>query len=116
MIPRVARTGRGAVTAELAAAAPALVLMLMVGLTGIEGAVTRLRCFDVAREAALAEARGGSGEQLAERNAPEGATVTIQRDGETVQVRVRAPVRLLATSVPGLAVEGTAVAAMEPTG
>jgi hypothetical protein len=41
--------------------------------------------------------------------------VQIEVDGDVVTARVRAPVRLLGAHLPVITVEGTAVAAREPT-
>ena len=109
------RPDRGSTTAELAVAMPALILMLMFGLTGVSSVIARLRCFDAARDAALAESRGDSGELAARRGAPPGATISVQNDGVLVRVAVRVPVHPLGRHMPGFAVEGTAVAAVEPT-
>ncbi len=48
---------RGSVTAELAVALPALVLLLLAGLTAVQAVTVQLRCVDAAREAARAAAR-----------------------------------------------------------
>ena len=75
---------------------------------------------DAARETARAAARDdgeASAVALGRRVAPDGATVTVQQDGDTVVVRVRATVRgphgLLAF-LPGVDVQAEAVAAQEP--
>lgn len=105
---------RGSTTAELAAALPVLVILLVAGLTGVAAVGTKLRCIDAAREAALAEARGGSGEAAGYRAAPAGATVAVSSDGDLVRAVVRVRVRPLGVHVPGFTVDGTAVAAVEP--
>lgn len=105
---------RGSVTAELAAALPALTLLLTASLTGVTAVVSKLRCVDAAREAALATARGELGEPPARRAAPDGAAIDIRADGDMVRAVVRTQVRALGVGVPGLVVEGEAAAAMEP--
>jgi hypothetical protein len=109
------RADRGSVTAELAVAMPALVLLLVVALSGVEALTVRLRCVDAAREVALAAARGGSGDAAGRAAVPPGATVTIDADGDLVRAVVRLRVRPLGARLPGFLVEGTAVAATEPT-
>jgi Flp pilus assembly protein TadG len=103
---------RGAFTAELAAGLPALMLLLLVGLTAVSAVVAKGQCVDAAREAALAAARG---DPAPTGFAPPGASVQVEVDDETVTAHVRAPVRLLGAHLPAITVEGTAVAAREPS-
>lgn len=109
------RRDRGSVTAELAAALPVAVLLLLTGLTGVSAVITELRCVDAAREAARAAARGEPGVPAGLRAAPAGATVDVTVDGDTVRATVRATVHPLGPYLPGFAVDGSAVAAMEPS-
>ncbi|CCH15497.1 Protein of unknown function [Micromonospora lupini str. Lupac 08] len=51
---------RGSFTAELAAGLPALLLLLLAGLTAVNAVSTQASCLHTAREAALAAARGDS--------------------------------------------------------
>jgi hypothetical protein len=104
----------GSATAELAVCLPALVLLLVVGLTAVAAVRTQLECLDAARDAALAAARGGSGVAAATRVAPAGATVSVASNGDSVTATVRARVRALGGWAPGIDVEATAVAAVEP--
>jgi hypothetical protein len=90
------------------------VLLLLVGLTAVNGVTTKLRCVDAAREAALAAARGEPGGSAGQRSAPPGAVVTVTVDGDWVVVTVRAPVRAVGAPLPRLTAEATAVAAVEP--
>jgi Flp pilus assembly protein TadG len=105
---------RGSFTAELAAGLPALMLLLMFGLTAVIAVSTRLQCLDAAREGARAAARGDPGPAAAIRVAPEGSDVRVAVDGEAVTVTVTAPVRLLGANLPAITVRGSAVAAREP--
>jgi hypothetical protein len=105
---------RGSVTAELAACMPVVVLLLLAGLTGLDAVVTKLRCVDAAREGARAAARGESGVSAAMRVAPDGATVSVRVDADTVRVAIRVTTRPLGAHLPGIAVDAEAVAAMEP--
>jgi Flp pilus assembly protein TadG len=105
---------RGAFTAELAAGLPALILLLLVGLTAVSAVTVRAQCVDAAREGALAAARGDAGVVAAARVAPPGADIRIAAAGDTVTARVQAPVRLLGAHLSAITVRGTAVAAREP--
>jgi Flp pilus assembly protein TadG len=105
---------RGSFTAELAAGLPALMLLLLAGLTAVVAVSTRLQCLDAAREAARAAARGDSGPAAAARVAPDGSDVDVVADADTVTATVIARVRVLGGSLPAVTVRGTAVAAREP--
>lgn len=105
---------RGSFTAELAAGLPALMLLLVAGLTAVNAVGVRVSCVDAAREAALAAARGETGTAAGSRYAPEGAEVTVTVTGDRVTATVRAPVRTLGARLPRLVVSGEAVAAVEP--
>jgi Flp pilus assembly protein TadG len=105
---------RGSFTAELAAGLPALMLLLLAGLTAVVAVSTRLQCLDAAREAARAAARGDSGPAAAARVAPDGSEVDVVADADTVTATVIARVRVLGGSLPAVTVRGTAVAAREP--
>ncbi len=68
------------VTAELAVAVPAVVLVLALCLAAVRVAVDQVRCVDAARIAARAAARGDPIEQvtgLGRSAAPEGARVEV---------------------------------------
>jgi hypothetical protein len=108
------RGERGSATAELAVGLPAVVLLLLVGLTAVGAVTTRLQCVDAAREAAIAAARGEPGTEAGHRAAPSGADVSVTVDADTVVATVRAPVPLLGARIPPLSVEASAVAATEP--
>lgn len=105
---------RGSVTAELAAALPVVVFLLLGGVAGVNAVVTKLRCVDAAREAALAQARGEAGGPAGRRSAPAGATVSVHTDGATVRATVRATAHPFGRHLPGFRVEADAVAAAEP--
>jgi Flp pilus assembly protein TadG len=118
--PRERRRGfpvggdRGSFTAELAAGLPALVLLLLAGLTAVTAVTTKAACLDAAREAALAASRGQSGTEAGAVAAPDGADIAVQVNADRVTVTVRAPVRALGAHLPRLTVSATAVAATEP--
>jgi Flp pilus assembly protein TadG len=105
---------RGSFTVEFAAGLPALMLMLLVGLTAVSAVSTQLQCLDAAREGAIAAARGDSGPAAAAHTAPAGADVSISIGTDTVTVTVGSQVRVLGGHLPLITVRRTAVAAREP--
>ena len=105
---------RGAFTAELAAGLPALMLLLLSGLTAVSAVTAQGRCVDAAREGALVAARGGPGIADASRIAPADARIDLVEGDDTVTVTVRAPVPLLGGHLPAMSVRAEAVAAREP--
>ncbi len=107
---------RGSFTAELAAGLPALMLLLLAGLTGVGAVTAKGQCVDAAREGALAAARGEPGAPAAARVAPAGASIVVSAGGDAVTVTVEAPVRLLGGMLPRMTVRAAARAAMEPSG
>ena len=111
---RWAGSDRGSFTAELAAGLPALMLLMLAGLTAVSAVTTKAQCVDAAREAALAASRGAAGAEAGRRSAPAGSVVSVTIAGDTVVATVRAPVRSLGARLPRLTVEARAVAAVEP--
>lgn len=109
---------RGMATAEIAVALPALVLVTVLALWAVAVASTHMSCVDAARAGARAAARGESLEAvraLVARSAPQGATVTVRRDVDNVQVAVSTTVHPPALSgLPPLAVQAHAEAQTEP--
>jgi hypothetical protein len=101
---------RGSFTAELAAGLPALILLLLAGLTAVTAVSTRLQCLDAAREGATAGARGEVVAVAAAAVAPDGATVEASVGPDSVTVTVSAHVPVL-----GITVRGSATAALEPS-
>ncbi|PZF86824.1 TadE family type IV pilus minor pilin [Micromonospora endophytica] len=98
----------------MAAGLPALLLLLLAGLTAVNAVSTRAACLDAAREAALAASRGDDGASAGSRYAPADAEVTVVREGDRVRATVRAPVRVLGGDLPAITVLGVAVAVAEP--
>ena len=99
------RREAGAVTAEIAVAVPALVLLLAVALAAVVSGVDRVRAVDAAHVGARVLARGepaASAREAAEAVAPDGAEVALAVDGDLVRVRVgvRLPATLRALGVP----------------
>jgi hypothetical protein len=81
------------VTAELAVAIPAVVVVLVVCLSGVAAVVDQVRVVDAARLASRAAARGddvGSAAALARRAAPSGAQVRISAGGGEAVVHIEA--------------------------
>jgi hypothetical protein len=98
----------------LAVSLPALILLLVVGLTAVAAVRTQLECLDAAREAVRAAARGDPGVTAGARVAPPGADVTVVNRGDTVAATVRVRVHPFGGWAPGVDVDATAVAAVEP--
>ena len=111
---RWAGDDRGSFTAELAAGLPALMFLLLAGLTAVSAVISKAQCLDAAREAALAASRGEAGVAAGAGNAPPGATISVSIGQERVTASVHAPVRALGARLPRLTVSATAVAAVEP--
>jgi hypothetical protein len=86
------------------------VVMFLLG--AVDAVLDKTRCMDAARDAALTAARGGDGVATGRARAPDGATVTVSRDGDTMIATVTMQVRPL--RVGSLTVSATAVAAVEP--
>jgi hypothetical protein len=107
------------VTAEIAAALPALVVVVIGAVWMVVIAVAQLRCVDAAREAARAAARGEEPavvSSLAKGVAPDGAIVRIRANGDlvSVTVAVRVPVPLpFGDTVPAPTVRAEAAAVLE---
>jgi Flp pilus assembly protein TadG len=115
------RRERGAVTAELALALPLLVAVT-VGLVWLLAVgAAQVRTVDAARETARAVARGddeADALDLGRRVAPDGSTVSVERDGTQVRVTVSGEVGGpggLFDHLPAAPVRAEAVAAVEPS-
>ena len=110
---------RGAVTAEIAAALPALVVIVVGAVWLVAIALAQLRCADAAREAARAAARGelpAVVSDLAESVGPDGASVRVRLGSDVVTVEVSAPVPVplpFAADLPAPVVHATAAAVLE---
>lgn len=106
------------VTAEVATALPALVVLLACGLTVVAVIGGQLRCVDAAREATRALARDepmSAVRSLALQAAPRGAVVVTGTTGDRVQVAVRAHIRPFGHVLPTFTVRADATALHEPT-
>jgi hypothetical protein len=93
---------------------PALVLLVYVALTAVAAVRVQLECVDAAREAALAAARGESGEAAGHRVAPADASVTVTVHNGRAEAVVKARVSPAGGRLPGFDVSAIAVAATEP--
>ncbi|GAA1686724.1 hypothetical protein GCM10009792_03220 [Microcella alkalica] len=100
MTPRGARGDRGAVTAEIAIAIPAVVLVLVASLNGLGAGVALLRAQDAAADAARALARDASTTSAAGRAvaALPGGALRSDRSGDVVCATVTVRPRIL--SIP----------------
>jgi Flp pilus assembly protein TadG len=104
------------VSAELAAALPVLVLLMLAGLSAVRVVDARVRCLDAAREIARAVARGDTPAAAQGRaDAPVSASVTVARSTDEVRVTVTALVHPLGPGLPAVTVRESAVAATEPS-
>ena len=103
----------GSATIELALCLPIVLAVFAACLAGLACLTAQLRCVDAAREAARQLARGDDAAAArAVAVVADGASMAVERTADTVTVRVRdRPIELL----PGIEIEGVAVAAMEPT-
>lgn len=110
MTPAATRD-RGSVTAEVALALPAIVLVLLALLGATAVGTAQLRCADAARaaarEAALGQADAGV-VQVAQSIAGVESDVSVVRDGAWVRVRVGRTVLALAGTPIRVSVEATA--------
>lgn len=82
---------RGFVTAEAAVVLPGLVLFVMALMWALFAASAQIQCVDAARAGARAAARQDPSDTVratARRAAPDGATVTVGREGDLVRVTV----------------------------
>jgi hypothetical protein len=105
------------VTAELAVALPALVLVLAMALGVLAVGTARLRCADAARAAVRLAARGEPPAAVRAAATAIGAgdaTVRIMREGQDVTVEVSTSVRLPGHWLPGVTVTERATEASEP--
>jgi hypothetical protein len=106
------------VTAEIAVALPALVLVIAVALWGVSAAAAQVACIDAARAGARAAARGEpmpAVQAAVIQAAPPGARVAARRNGDLTRVEVTAQVRApVLSGLPPIVVRERAVAATEP--
>jgi hypothetical protein len=109
----------GMVTAELAVAIPAVVLVLVCCLAGLLAAVDQIRCVDAARIASRAAARGDPVDRvraLALEAAPQGASVSVEQWGGTAAVLIRAETGGWGGLMPSWQVTARATTPVESSG
>ncbi len=105
---------RGFVTAEMAAALPAVVAVLALGLWAVSAVGLKVRAIDAANSAAIAAARGEDAQAVAMVYLPDGASVAVSEDGEVARAVVTAAARPLGPLTPSMTITATAVAPLEP--
>lgn len=107
----------GMVTAELAVALPALVLVLTLGLSAVQAVTDQLRCIDAARVGARMLARGDAVDVVRSAvaaQAPGGADIDLSVEADRVGAVVRAePPTLLRWLGVGASPEGSGWAVPE---
>ncbi len=112
---RVQRNSRGMVTAELAVATLAATAMMIMLCWGIYLVVMQVRCIDVATEVARQAARGDAAAvRRAEREAPTGSVVSIDRGRSMTVVDVRLSARPFAAWLVAVPLRATAEVVPEP--
>jgi hypothetical protein len=104
----------GFVTAETAAALPAVVAVLALGMWAVSAVGMKVRTIDAANSAAIAAARGEDPQAVAAAYLPEGGSVEVSNDGTVARAVATAPVRPLGPLTPPMDVTAAAAAPMEP--
>ncbi|MCC3290069.1 MULTISPECIES: TadE family type IV pilus minor pilin [unclassified Arthrobacter] len=106
------QSDRGAVTAEFAVALPAIVLVLVGGLTGISAGITQLRLEEAARAAAREVMRADQPAAAAavQRLAGDSAELILSVEGRWTAVEVRSSLTLPVLSLLPLELSADAVA------
>lgn len=107
------------VTAELAVALPAVVLVLTCALLGVGAAVDQVRCVDAARVAARAAARGdepGRVREVGQLAAPAGASISVTRSRGRARVEVSVRSGGWGGLLPSWDVSATAISPLEDAG
>jgi type IV secretory pathway TrbD component len=105
---------QGFVTAELAAALPAVVAILAAALWAVAVVGVKMRAVDAAHSAAIAAARGEDAQAAAAPYLPDGASVTVVHEGTLVRATVSAPAKPFGPLAPGMSIGASAAAPVEP--
>jgi hypothetical protein len=108
------RREAGFVTAEMAAALPAVVAVLALGLWAVSTVGMKVRAIDAANGAAIAAARGEDPHAVAAPYLPEGASLAVSDDGSVARAVVTASVSPLGPLTPPMQISAEAAALMEP--
>jgi hypothetical protein len=98
----------------MAAALPAVVAVLALGMWAVSAVGMKVRTIDAANSAALAAARGEDPQAVAAAYLPEGGSVDVSSDGTVTRAVATAPVRPLGPLTPPMDVTAEAAAPMEP--
>ncbi|GAA2299419.1 TadE family type IV pilus minor pilin [Glycomyces scopariae] len=98
----------------MAAALPAVVAVLALGLWAVSAVGLKVRAIDAANSAAIAAARGEDAQAVAAPYLPDGATVAVSEDGDIARAVVTAATRPLGPLTPSMVITATAVAPLEP--
>jgi len=98
----------------MAAALPAIVAVLALGMWAVATVGMKVRAIDAANSAAIAAARGEDAQAVAAAYLPDGASVTVSRDGTVARARVTAPTRPLGPLAPSIEITAEAAAPLEP--
>jgi hypothetical protein len=98
----------------MAAALPAVVAVLALGIWAVAAMGMKVRAIDAANSAAIAAARGEDAQAVAAPYLPDGASVVVSTDGEVARARVTAPTRPLGPLTPSLSITAEAAAPLEP--
>jgi hypothetical protein len=98
----------------MAAALPAVVAVLALGLWAVSAVGMKVRAIDAANSAAIAAARGEDPQAVAAAYLPDGASVAVSNDGSVSHAVVTAPVRPLGLLTPPMEISAEAAAPMEP--
>lgn len=104
----------GFVTAEMAAALPAVVAVLALGMWAVSAVGMKVRAIDAANSAAIAAARGEDPQAVAAAYLPEGGSVAVSSDDTVARAVVTAPMRPLGPLTPSIDITAEAAAPMEP--
>jgi hypothetical protein len=115
MANQSSRSQRGMVTAELAVAISAAVIVMIMLCWGIFLLVLQLRLVDTAGAVARQAARGDrAGVARAEASAPRGAEIRVERGESVTRVTVRLPADPFGPMMPTVRLGAAAEVATEP--
>jgi len=103
------------VTAELAVAILAALALMIMLCWGIVLVMLQVQCFDTAAEVARQAARGDrAGVARAQRDAPDGAVITVDDADGVTRVRVRLEARPVSGHLPAVTLQASAQVVTEP--
>jgi Flp pilus assembly protein TadG len=105
----------GMATAEMAAALPVLMLLVLTAVYAVQVAGMRVRCLDAAREVARAAARSDPRAAAVGRAVLPGASVAVRRSSSTVSAVVTVRLHPLGGGLPAVTITEQVTAATEPS-